>query len=417
MSARIVILSGNHACNNPRAIKEAETFAEAGFEVEWLGGWVDSALAERDRNLTANRKWRFVPVIDWTRSDYGAQLLKDWQRFKRFRALKQFEWFGLESGGQLGYCIRNLLKAAQKRTADLYIAHSEPGMWVAEQLRLQGHRVGIDMEDWFAEDLLPEARKQRPLRLLRRLEKKLLRNSAYSLCTSHAMSEALADEYGCQPPIVIYNAFPWADRQSLDGLIKDRRDRNIPSIHWYSQTLGPGRGLEDLFDALPYVKFEAEIHLRGKSSTGFESWLSEKVPAEWRSRIFIHDLVSNEELLSRIAEHDIGFAGEMKYCRSRDLTVTNKILQYLLGGLSVIASDTSGQYEVAKQAGAAVSVYKCGDIVELAGRLNELLGSIQRLSTAKAYALEAAKKKFCWEIYSDLLIDSAHTALSINSER
>jgi len=53
-------------------------------------------------------------------------------------------------------------------------------------------------------------------------------------------------------------------------------------------------------------------------------------------------------LLSRIAEHDIGFAGEMKHCRSRDLTVTNKILQYLLAGIAVVAgnmADPSGDVD------------------------------------------------------------------------
>jgi len=53
--------------------------------------------------------------------------------------------------------------------------------------------------------------------------------------------------------------------------------------------------------------------------------------------------VDGDDLLSRIAEHDIGFAGEMPHCRSRDLTVTNKILQYLLAGLAVVASGTAGQ--------------------------------------------------------------------------
>ena len=44
--------------------------------------------------------------------------------------------------------------------------------------------------------------------------------------------------------------------------------------------------------------------------------------------MFVHPVVHNDELLSRIAEHDIGFAGEMKYCQSRDLTVTNKIFTF-----------------------------------------------------------------------------------------
>lgn len=412
MGRKIVILTGNHACHNPRAIKEADAFSEAGFDVEWLGGWTDSELAERDRKLTADRRWRFVPVIDWTQNNSRARFQKNLQRFRRSWGLKRFEWFGWENDGQLGYCTRELLAAARRRKADIYIAHSEAAMWVAEKLRLQGHRVGVDMEDWFSEDLLPEARKYRPLNLLHELERKLLRNAAYSLCPSSAMSEALAVEYGCRPPAVIYNVFPWSERQSLDGKIKDRCNPNVPSIHWYSQTIGQGRGLEDLLAALPFIKYEAEIHLRGKMASGFEAWLMSQVPEAWRNRIYFHDLVSNDELLSRISEHDIGFAGEMKYCQSRDLTVTNKILQYLLGGLAVVASDTAGQMEIATQVQEAVFVYESGDAMSLAKLLNRLFLHPDQLAEAKAAALQAASEAFSWEKCSHQLLTLVKEALS-----
>jgi glycosyltransferase involved in cell wall biosynthesis len=262
------------------------------------------------------------------------------------------------------------------------------------------------MEDWFSEDLTPVARRQRPVKLLRSLEQGVLKRGAHSTCTSRAMSEALAKEYDCHPPTVIYNAFPWADRQKLDGLFKDRKNRSVPTIHWYSQTLGHGRGLEDLFAALPHVQYPLEIHLRGKPVSGFREWLQERLPENWRSRVFVHDLVSNDELLSRIAEHDIGFAGEQKNSRSRDLTVTNKILHYLLAGLAVVASDTAGQKEIAEQAASAVFVYPSGDSQKLAEQLNLLLGSSERLRAAKAAALRAAEEKLCWEKEASRLVSA-----------
>jgi glycosyltransferase involved in cell wall biosynthesis len=143
-------------------------------------------------------------------------------------------------------------------------------------------------------------------------------------------------------------------------------DRRFPSIYWFSQTLGNGRRLEDLIAALPLLKHEAEIHLRGKPVSGFEKWLSYRTPEAWRGRIMVHGLVSNAELLSRISEHDIGFAGETPLIRSRDLTVTNKILFYLLAGLAVVASETGGQREVASQAPSGVFLYRPGDASALA---------------------------------------------------
>src|SRR5262249_55542032 len=135
------------------------------------------------------------------------------------------------------------------------------------------------------------------------------------------------------------------------------------------------------------------------------------VPACWRDRILLHDLVPNEELLSRVAEHDIGFAGEMKYCRSRDLTVTNKILYYLLAGLAVVASDTAGQREVAKQASGAVLLYPSGDASTLAAHINELLESQKKLEGAKTAALRAAMKTFCWDRQESTMLRSIGEAI------
>ena len=267
------------------------------------------------------------------------------------------------------------------------------------------------MEDWYSADLLPEERKYRPIRLLRDLERELLIKGGHATCPSHAMSNALVQEYGCPPPTVIYNAFAWSERKSLDCLLKDRMHRRIPSIHWFSQTLGHGRGLEDLFRASPFVRHQAEIHLRGNPVPGFEGRLSDRVPEGWRDRVFIHRLVPNEELLSRIAEHDIGFAGEMKFCRSRDLTITNKILQYLLAGLAVVASDTAGQREVADRARAAVFLYPSGDASALAACLNALLNSPDRLGRIKTDALRAAEQIFCWERQEMLLLETVARAL------
>jgi glycosyltransferase involved in cell wall biosynthesis len=198
----------------------------------------------------------------------------------------------------------------------------------------------------------------------------------------------------------------------IDEQSKDRMNRLVPSIHWYSQTLGKGRGLEDLVAALPVVQHEVEIHLRGKPAPDFHNWLAAQLPDRWRRHVFVHDLVPADDLLSRIAEHDIGFAGEQKYCKSRDLTVTNKILHYLLAGLAVIASDTIGQQEVAQKSGAGVRLYRAGDPVDLATQLNWLIADKQRLMEAKSAALRAAEQTFCWEREAPKLIATVEAALT-----
>jgi glycosyltransferase involved in cell wall biosynthesis len=406
MHTDIVILTGNHLCNNPRVIKEGTTLANAGYTVTVIGAWFDEGLKARDLEIQKSLPFSFKPAIDGTENKLHRLRLR--ATVKVGAVAHRFARF--ESRSQLGYSFRSL-RASSRQPANLYIAHSEAAMAVAKDLLDDGCLVGIDLEDWFSQDLSPDARKHRPVRLLRNLERKLLTFGGYSTCPSRAMSRALAREFGCPQPTIIYNAFPWSDRESMDGLLNDRRDHRFPSIHWFSQTLGHGRGLEDLIAALPLLKREAEIHLRGKPVNGFENWLVDHVPEAWRDRIKVHGVVANSELLSRIAEHDIGFAGETPLIHSRDLTITNKILYYLLAGLAVVASDTAGQREVAAQAPGGVFLYPSGDAPALAARLDALLGSPDALREAKASALDAAERTFCWERQEQALLEAINRAL------
>ena len=407
---RIVIVSGASLAWNPRVLKEASTLARAGFETTVLGSKRSAAGLDRDKDLARRHGFQFHPV-----GAYGDGVVDRCRNLgRRLRNALAGKWHritGIESRYQLGPLVDELLSAAGALHADLYVVHLEQALWAGVRLIESGYRVGIDFEDWYSEDLLPEARRRRPLQLLGELEEQLLTKGDYSSCPSKALSGVLSAKFDCRPPAIVYNAFPWADRAALDGQYKDRRDRRVPSIHWYSQTIGAGRGLEELIAALPRVTHDAEVHLRGKLDSEFNDWLVSHVPEAWRERIHLHELVSSDELLSRIAEHDIGFAGERHVPASRDLTVTNKLLQYLLGGVAVVASNTSGQTEVAHMAPGAVTLYEGGNPEDLARAINTLLGDPAALATSKRAALNSARELFSWEQCERTLLDSVASAL------
>jgi glycosyltransferase involved in cell wall biosynthesis len=121
--------------------------------------------------------------------------------------------------------------------------------------------------------------------------------------------------------------------------------------------------------------------------------------------------VPHRELLSRISEHDIGLATEEYVPDSRNLTITNKILQYLQGGLAVVATDTLGQQEVAWAAPGAVMLFGNKDRQGLASLLNSLLNDPTRVQQAKQAALQAARETFCWENQQPWLVDWISEAL------
>jgi len=409
--SKICILTGAHLCCNPRVVKEASALADAGHDVTVLGPAFSEELAALDAKITSAVRWKHEFTVD-LRVNY----INIWDRLalrlSRRLARVVIRYIGLESAPALGYGLSRMRDIALKKNADFYIAHQEVGLWVGCELLKAGKRVGADFEDWYSRDLLPEAQAFLPRRLLQRCERYMLNYGAFSLTTSDAMASALAATYVCPKPTVIYNAFPWADRESLDNLNKDRTDSSRTSIHWVSQTIGPGRGLELLCQALCQVAVPVDVHVRGNCSLATESWLRNQFSNERGHSLFLHELVPPEELLSRIAEHDIGLALEQYEPDSRNLTITNKILHYLLAGLAVVATDTLGQAEVANAAPEAVRLFAGGDVDSLARQLNTLVSSPEKLTSAKAAARKAAEDIFCFEVEQVKLLNIIHHGLT-----
>ncbi len=408
----VAIVSGNHLCSNPRVVKEADALTAGGFEVHVLGGAYKPDLKQRDARLAASKAWTYRAAYDLTQSAAARLQLK----LQRKLGLILWSKARLSNQWQIFYGTGNLSRAVARLDADLTIAHWEAAMpAVVRQLR-RGKRVGIDMEDWFSEDLLASARSSRPIGMLSDWEKELL-SGAHSTCTSEAMGDALVARYRCRRPVAIRNVFPAAERNTLDGEWKDRaglsgmnvaaspRPEAEPvSIFWYSQTIGPGRGLEELFAAAALLRGNFEMHLRGDIS-GYGAWFDDLVAPQLRARTRIHPVVDNKDLLSRISEHDIGFAGERSEPPSRDLTITNKFFQYLQGGLAVVASATAGQKEGAKEAPDAVLLYQPGDVDGLRQTLQSLIDDWAKLRAMRAAAWEAGTR-LSWENEAPKLVEA-----------
>ena len=410
--AKILLLIGGHLSTSPRPLKEADALSQAGHDVTVCGFWFDPRLISRDRELLAHRRWTFRPYADYS-SPGWRPLLSRWKdRIRRRSASGMFKRWGGFSPALLGMETQAMLAAAQIQRADLTIVHSAVGLWVGKQLLDQGWKVGIDFEDWFSEDFSAEDRTTSPLDYLRDLEHRLIKECRYCLAPSESMAQALAQAYQTAPPTVVYNVFPLAERSTIDGQRRDRSSIGRPSLHWFSQTIGPGRGLEVLLEALSQLSADAELHLRGECSEKNRRWLLSRIPAGWREKVFVHSTVPPGELLSRLAEHDIGLALEQPEIKSRDLTLTNKVFQYLQAGLALVATDTAGQREVVKNFPSLGPLVACGDSRALAERLEGLCRNPSRLAEAKSASLKAAQERYCWEKEAHLVVETAGCALA-----
>ena len=396
--SRILIISSGSPCRNPRPLKEAVTLGRAGHEVILLTASESPALDMAEQALTRGLPFRHESVG----RDPGA-MAKLTRRVAQ-RLAVQATAAGFPTLRALGP-IRLLRRRALALPADLTIVHNEVPFHIGCELLDCGRRVASDFEDWHSEDLLPAARRGRPLAALRKLEQQLLQGAVYVTTTSGALSAALAARYGVAPPHVLTNSFP------LQPDPRTGPAGEPPAFFWFSQTCGPGRGLELFCDAWAQTRRPSRLVLLGQPSAGYASQLLARLPAAFIPRVTFRPLVPPSELPTAIAQHDIGLALEESWITNRDLTITNKILQYLNAGLAVVATPTAGQREVLSRAPGAGRLVDLSSPIAAAAQLDEMLGDRGALEKAQRHARTAAEGIYCWERETPRLLTLVAAAL------
>jgi glycosyltransferase involved in cell wall biosynthesis len=402
VGARILIVTNGHLARNPRVVKEAETLGRAGYDVTVLQVRNHPPSEPLDAGLIAGAPYRREAVDllpGWSRGmmPFARRLLQSGAR----RACVRWR---LQTPEALGPA-RSLLSRARRIPADLTIVHNAVAHWVGIELMREGRRVAADIEDWHSEDLLPVDRERGPLDLMRRIERTLLRACVYTTTTSEALAAGLFARYQGRRPKVVTNSFPL---QPLDPF---HPPGHPPAFFWFSQTIGPGRGLEAFLSAWPKGRHPSRLVLLGAIDEAYRRRLLEMVPATFRPMISILPPVPPRDLPDVIARHDIGLALEESEILSRDLTITNKILQYLNAGLAVLASDTAGQREVLASGAAAGRLIRLNEPVQLISAMDSLLADAKSLDTARRSARELARRRYSWEQDGQCLLKIVEEAL------
>ena len=409
-SDHILIFTSLHLCRNPRVVKEAAALGAAGYDVTVLAVSMLDRFEQMDRALSAPLPFRRV-TLDYAARTPRARWESLGQRASTWGARRMLRWLRIESARALGPA-QALLRRALATPADLTIAHTEIPLWATAALIRAGRAVAVDIEDWYSRDLLFADRRTRPLKLLARAEKFALQHARYASTTSQSLADALAAAYQAPAPIVVRNVFPLQPHSRLDR----PAGGGPPALVWFSQTIGPGRGLELFFAAWNRTTVPSRVSLIGGECPGYREKILGRLSPERRAWVDFIPFVLPDELPQRLAGFDLGLALESHWPDSRDLTITNKIFQYMNAGLAVVATDTAGQAEVlrgAPDAGLLVAAHETG---ELARQLDRLLADPAGLRTMQAAARRAAEEKFCWEREAPCLLAAVDRALRPKAE-
>ena len=403
MTARIAIVSAFHLSRNPRVLKEATLLGHAGYEVTVIHVSAHPGYEALDQRLLGMAPFRRLK-IDYLSRQPVARAAAFSQRLRVWLARKLNRRFDLNFAAALGPGTA-LRRAAARINPDLTIVHTEAAAWAGVQLLRRGWQVAADFEDWYSEDLLPGDRRYLPGRKLREIEGELLRRAAFVTTTSAAMAAALQERYGGPPPVVVTNCFP------LDPAPGPRPPDRPPRLVWFSQTVGAGRGLEAFLSAWSLHPDPPSITLIGEPVTGYRESLLGGLPDRLHSRVILHPWVEPDALPALLATFDVGLALEPREPRNKDLTISNKILQYLNAGLAVLASDTAGQREVLAHSPDAGIVIAPEDRLGSALALERLVGNRTALARRQTAARKLAEDVYCWEKESSRLLATIERAL------
>jgi hypothetical protein len=385
---QIVIISQSHICRNPRAYKEAIVLWEAGYGILIITTIYSDELLDEDKQLLKGTNIQYQFAADLRHKSLTNFRIK----LRRFLSIKLVKKLHLQLPSALGYNLPGYCRLINTLNADLYFVHQELPLYLGCRLVKEGKKVIFDLEDWYSEDLLPEAQRERPLKLLRRLERFALKNGAHVQTTSNVLASELADIYEVEKPSVIYNTFNSTDREIT---YKNRSNVKTTSLYWFSQTLGPGRGIESIIEAIKSVSYPLELHLRGNCTQAYHDLLFLLMGDQNSHKLFIHPLVTNDKLDETIREHDIGLSLEYYQPKNKDLTASNKIFHYLVNKVPVIATPTMGHKEVAALIKEGVFLTNDFTSAALSDTLNWLLANPSQIKHA-AELLTTSSERISW---------------------
>lgn len=408
-NGRVCLVTTGQPSTNPRLVKEADALAAAGYDVRVVcGHWVDWA-DDTDRQMLQSRAWSPTYVDGrsgirpvWTRARY--RLIGRALRISPSSIVLQEQ--------SLSRVLPELRRTAMNVRADLYVAHNVGALPAAAgAAAAHGGRVAFDAEDFHSGAAPHGAPATAFDAAIEAVERRYLPRCAYVTAASPGIASAYAAKYDIRPPVPILNVFPLAQRP--DRFVETRRTGPL-KLNWFSQTIGPDRGLEDAVDAMAHAQpLATELHLRGIWERGYRERLLARCASRGvdPARLVSHPPASPDDMVRQAAAFDVGLALEQPVSRNREICLTNKIFTYLLAGNAVIGTATEAQQPLlARLTGASLS-YRPGDVEVLAGAIRRWAEDRDQLDASRRAAWHWGEREYNWDAEQRKLLDLVASAL------
>lgn len=406
--ARITVVTGGHLSTCPRMVKAADAFHAAGHTVRVIST-VSTAWATDGDAAYASRPWTWQP-IDYRRGTAGRRWVTTGVRSQV--AMTVARRLGARTPAAvakraLGRAHDELVAAILSQPADLVYGGTRGAIAaVVDAAAVAGVPCGVDFEDFHcAEDAAGGDGTVRN-HLSAVVMRCAVSNAAFVTAGSAAIADACAQRFG-GAPIAINNVFALPPPPSFERRAGPLR------LYWFSQTTGPGRGLEEVIDAAGRAGIECALHLRGMVSDTYAATLRARA-ARVAPRLELTTCAPGppETMVESCRGFDAGISAEQRQIPNRRLSLPNKALTYPLAGLALVLTATEGHHPLAMDLDGAAVSYVPGDLDGLAAGLSRW-SSPPALRESRQAAWEAARRRWHWDhpLERETLVGAAEAAL------
>lgn len=388
---KILLISSGQPSLNPRLVKEADSLTNAGYDVTVLYSYWNDWGTQHDQELLASKKWKAIraggdPVQK--RAAWFLSRLIHKTATMMLQRTGNYKYFADTATARASYF---LIKEAKKHKADLYIAHNLGALPAAVKAAgLYKKPSGFDAEDFHRQEVNDDTNSYH-YKIVSYLEDKYLPGLNYITASSPLIAEKYAVLYK-RTVTSILNVFP---KTAVISVIKNE-DKPL-RLFWFSQTIGPNRGLETIIEAIASARTAVDLHILGKFADGYGGHLLQLAQNAGitSNDLYFHEPVMADELFKIAAQFDIGLASETGFCLNNNMALSNKIFTYIQSGLAVAASKTPAQSALMAQYPRAGKTYR--NAKELAAIITAYDQDRELLFQTKTDAFKIGQSLLNWE--------------------
>lgn len=399
-------------CDSPTALPpmfhEGTALAGAGFEVESLCVASAAAPLPSETHAPGFRTLRFpVRAGPFVRGVFGSTASGP-----RVAALRRVLSYA-------EYVVKAFAHAVTS-DADLYIAHDLPPL-LPTVLAAKLRRKPVVYR---AHELWSEARAHVPFtRFWRLIERTLVPLCDEVVTPDENRSRIYRDEFGARRSLTVRNCPPYRT-PVVSTSLRDELERKgiaFSTIVLYQGLFDSMRCLEEIAEATRSFDVGVVLVIIG---SGFGKWANASSILAGYDRIVVLPRVPYDDLPPYTASADVGILLYRNDCRNNYYCAPNKLFEYMMMGLPVIATNYPGMRALVEGEGVGLCVDP-EDPKEIAAAVNRMAADPKTRTAMSANGLRLSVERYNWENesrrlfehYRSLLVDAPRLGRSSASGR